>query len=293
MNQGPGSDGTLVGDPTKVTNQSVATFPDLRVTRTGTGYTLTASAGGFASVTSNPFSILEPTDIIGLAFRIQPGATAAGRAIAPALKVATVNSLGNTVGTGTSPITLSLVVGTGTPGASLGGTLTVSAVGGEATFSDITVDSAGANYRLLATSPGLTEDTSIAFSVTAGTAVRLAFTGQPATEPARSAFTPPPRVSILDAAGNLVTGATNTVALYITNSNRHVRRDAVGSDDRRGGGRRRQLPGREHRDHRHGIHPDGRSHRPRLRRIHGVRHTTTATTAAVVVARRPAAPSRH
>lgn len=206
----------LVGDVTKNTGGSgIATFTDLRVTRTGS-FVLRASAPGYPETVSQPFSVLEPSDIIGLAVRVQPSTTVAGQPIAPSIKVATVNDQGNTVTTGTQAISLTIVLGTGTTAASLTGTTTVNATGGEATFTNVALDSAGVGYRLLATSPGLTADTTQAFDVTAGALAGLRFVVQPTTQSSGTAFTPPPRVHVLDAQGNLVTGATTSVALYIT-----------------------------------------------------------------------------
>ncbi len=71
----------------------------------------------------------------------------------------------------TNAVTLALTAGTG-----LGGTLTATAQNGIASFSNLTVSTAG-NYTLLATSTGLTSATSAAFTVT--TPVKLAFLVQP------------------------------------------------------------------------------------------------------------------
>src|SRR5262245_12672644 len=66
----------------------------------------------------------------------------------------------------TGNVTIALTPGTGTPGAILGGTTTVAAVGGVATFNDLTVDTAGTGYTLSATSDALTPVTTSAFDVT-------------------------------------------------------------------------------------------------------------------------------
>ena len=55
---------------------------------------------------------------------------------------------GNTVTCAAGTVTASLVAGTGTPGAVLGGDTNVSLVGGVATFSDLSIDLAGAGYTL-------------------------------------------------------------------------------------------------------------------------------------------------
>src|SRR3989449_8684527 len=64
----------------------VATFFDLSLNKTGTGYTLTASASGFAPVTSTAFDIT-PGTATQLAFAQQPSTTVAGVAISPAVQV--------------------------------------------------------------------------------------------------------------------------------------------------------------------------------------------------------------
>ena len=60
--------------------------------------------------------------------------------------------------------------------ATLGGTLTVTAVGGVATFSGLTLDKPGSGYTLTATNDGLTSATSATFAVTAD---HLVVTAQP------------------------------------------------------------------------------------------------------------------
>src|SRR5256886_17286420 len=64
--------------------------------RTGTGYTLTASASGFAPVTSTAFDII-PGTATQLAFTVQPSNTVAGAAISPAVQVTALDPAGNPV----------------------------------------------------------------------------------------------------------------------------------------------------------------------------------------------------
>lgn len=210
----PRGDASLLGDNTRSTSGGVATFDDLRVNRTGAGYSLTASADGLPNLNSASFDVLEPSDVIALMVQAQPGTTAAGAPFS--VRVAAVNLLGNVVPTAATAVTLSLVPLTGTPGATLSGTISMATVSGLATFTDLRIDSAGAGYRLLATAPALTADTTVAFAITAGATARLAFITQPGTAAAGAAITPGPRVAILDAQGNIVPTASNTVAVYIT-----------------------------------------------------------------------------
>src|SRR5207244_564547 len=73
--------GATLGGTTPVTAVSgVATFFDLSLNKTGTGYTLTASASGFTAVTSTVFDIT-PGTATQLAFTVQPSNAVAGAAI--------------------------------------------------------------------------------------------------------------------------------------------------------------------------------------------------------------------
>ena len=64
-------------------------------------------------------------------------------------------------------------------GATLGGTLTVTASGGVATFSGLTLTKAASGYTLVATSSGLGEGVTNAITVTPASATQLVITQQP------------------------------------------------------------------------------------------------------------------
>ncbi|MEO7913220.1 MAG: hypothetical protein ABIV47_26525, partial [Roseiflexaceae bacterium] len=64
------------------------------------------------------------------------------------------------------PVTLAIKSGTGTAGAVLGGTVTVNAVNGVASFSGLSINKAGNGYRLTATSSGVTSVDSAVFDIT-------------------------------------------------------------------------------------------------------------------------------
>jgi hypothetical protein len=103
-----------------------------------------------------------PTD--QLAFPVQPSGAVAGRIITPAVQVAALDSLGNTDLSFTGAVTVSL--GNNPGGGFLGGTRTVGAVNGVASFGDLTVSSAGTGYTLVASASGATDATSNAFNIT-------------------------------------------------------------------------------------------------------------------------------
>ena len=102
----PGS-GTLAGTVTRAAVNGIATFDDVSIAATGTGYTLVASSTGLTSATSSAFNILAgspPT----LQFQTQPSNVTAGNAISPSVKVKFVNSLGTTITSITTTAFLSI-----------------------------------------------------------------------------------------------------------------------------------------------------------------------------------------
>src|SRR5204862_7419932 len=94
---GTNAGGAILSGTTAVAAVSgVATFFDLSLNKTGTGYTLTASASGFAPVTSTAFDII-PGTATQLAFTVQPSNTVAGATISPAVQVSALDAAGNPV----------------------------------------------------------------------------------------------------------------------------------------------------------------------------------------------------
>ena len=203
---------TLGGTLTAAAAAGVASFADLTLNQPGAGYTLVASAAGLAGATSTGFDVSGGVPA-QLAFVQQPTSAVAGAAITPPITVAVLDASGNTVTTATNAVTLA--IGTNPAGGTLGGTLTVNAAGGVATFSNLTINRSGAGYTLTAGASGLTSATSGGFSITAGAAGGSAFTTEPsASVVAGTGFGV--TVTVLDAQGNTVTGFTGNVALAIT-----------------------------------------------------------------------------
>jgi hypothetical protein len=153
---------------------------------------------------------------IKLSFTGNPRNTAAGSTITPAVQVTVLDGLGSPVSDFSGDVTLAIAAGTGTNGASLAGTTTVTAVGGVATFPSLSIATPGTSYKLAATAAGLTGATSGSFFI-AGPAATLAFTVEPPTTGAASvALTPGVRLTALDALGNRALGFTDLVTLAIT-----------------------------------------------------------------------------
>ena len=161
----PGS-ATLGGQVTRNAVAGVATFADLTLNEVEEGYTLTALASGLTSATSASFNITTGT-VAHLAFSVPPPNATAGLAIAPPSWSRFV-TLSEAVLTGrTDPITISLQTNPGN--STLGGTATVAAVAGVATFSNLTLNKAAVGYRLAAGTANAGGASSNTFDVSAGT----------------------------------------------------------------------------------------------------------------------------
>ncbi|MGH6691863.1 MAG: beta strand repeat-containing protein, partial [Gammaproteobacteria bacterium] len=209
----PPGTGVLDGTTSVAAAAGVASFPGVNIDETGAGYTLTAGATGPTGATSNAFTISAGA-ATQLAFTVQPGNTAAGAALTPAVQVTARDALGNTATGFTGTVTLA--IGTNPPpGGVLDGTTSVAAVAAVASFPGLDIDEAGAGYTLTATAAGLSGATSSAFTVTPGVATQLAFTVQPSNTAAGATITPAVQVTARDALGNTATAFTGTVTLAI------------------------------------------------------------------------------
>lgn len=142
-----------------------------------------------------------------LAYLTQPSDLVAGTTMSPAVRVAVQDSDGHVVTSSSAPVSLAVT----TAGVSLGGTTTVAAAQGIASFGDLTVTKAGTGYTLLATAGTLRSATSSAFSVfSAAAATIAAVAGDGQTAPAGTAVATPPSVLVTDAFGNPVAGVQVT-----------------------------------------------------------------------------------
>jgi hypothetical protein len=208
------SGGTLGGTPTVAAFGGVATFSTLTIDKAGTGYTLTAVAAGLTGATSAAFDITSGS-ATQLILTVQPHNATAGATITPAVQVTALDAGGNTATGFAGNVTVAITSGTGKAGATLAGTRTVAAVAGVATFSALSIDSAGAGYTLTASASGLTSALSASFNITPGAAVSLVFTVQPTATTAGAVITPAVRVTARDAFGNTATAFTGMVTVMI------------------------------------------------------------------------------
>jgi hypothetical protein len=144
-----------------------------------------------------------------LKFQLEPDASYAANTMIT-VKVAVEDSSGLVVDSDNSQVTLALQGGT--VGATLGGTTTVNAVNGVATFS-VSVDSVGTGYALHATDGALTAANSSSFAIVAGSPANIAFTQQPSDAVAGVANSPAIVVTVTDGLGNPIAGDTVNLAV--------------------------------------------------------------------------------
>ena len=204
--------GTLSGTVTVAAVSGVATFGDLSVNRSGTGYTLAASATGLTAAASNVFNV-SAAGATQLSVAVQPSNTQANAAITPAVRVEAQDQFGNVDPSFVAGVTIA--IGTNPSGGTLGGTATVTAVQGAATFSDLTIDLIGTGYTLTASSAGLSNITSNTFDIIAAAASQLVVTVQPTNVVAGVAIAPAVQVEARDAGGNVDAGFTGDITIAI------------------------------------------------------------------------------
>ncbi|HXL07792.1 MAG TPA: hypothetical protein VN964_12785, partial [Gemmatimonadales bacterium] len=157
--------GTLRGSLTVAAVRGVASFTALSIDRAAMGYTLVATATGVRGTTSPPFDVA-PAAAARLAFTAQPHTATVDSVLKPPVQVTAFDTLGNVATSFTGNVTVAL--GPASNGGTLGGTPTMAAVSGFATFADISVNRAGKGYRLTASAGQLAGATSDSFDITAG-----------------------------------------------------------------------------------------------------------------------------
>lgn len=148
-------------------------------------------------------------------FQRPPAVGTPGEALSP-IVVHINDSFGNTVTTYDSPVTLG--INSGPAGGSLGGTLTVNAVNGVATFANITLSAVG-SYTLAAASTTLPPATSVSIAVLPATVVPMVSTTAGARIPSINATVSPTAkptkftIAISGASGVTLHGPKSTWAM--------------------------------------------------------------------------------
>ncbi|MEJ0085481.1 MAG: glycoside hydrolase family 44 protein [Pseudomonadota bacterium] len=168
---GTGTVGAMVvGNATATAVAGVVTFTNLGVDLAGGGYQLNFSAPGLAAVNSAAFDRTSPV-VRSLAIAIQPSGGTPGAAFGtqPVVNVRRNAVLDPT--DNATVVTASLVAGSGTAGAVLSGTTTATSVAGVATFTNLAINLAGADYKLRFTATAVNPADSAIFAVAAAGAV--------------------------------------------------------------------------------------------------------------------------
>jgi len=157
---------TLGGTTSKAASSGSATFSDLTINQYGTAYTLSASATGLTSATSNAFNVSYGA-ASQLSFATAPSSGAyAGVAFTTQPIVNILDAYNNIVANATNTVSLSIANDPPT-GSTLGGTTSMAAVAGVADFSGkgLNISRAGTGFTLSAAATGLTSATSSAFNI--------------------------------------------------------------------------------------------------------------------------------
>jgi hypothetical protein len=160
--------GTLTGTKTVNAVDGIASFTGLSINKAAAGYTLSATSGSLPAATSSAFTIA-PAAAAKLVFTTQP-VNAQGNVSMGSVTGSISDAFDNVVTSATNSVTLSIANNPWKGVIGLGGNLsatqlTVPAVAGVATFTNVSVDKPGVGYTLTAASPSLTPATSTPFNV--------------------------------------------------------------------------------------------------------------------------------
>jgi hypothetical protein len=208
LSSNPG-EGSLAGITTRAAVQGRAAFPDLSIDQPGTGYQLSASSGGLASATSDPFDV-----------RSEPPS---------ALAAVSGNGQTDTVAaTLPSPYVVRVTDSRGDPVKAVEVRWAADASGGSVAPAVVVTDQAG-EARTVHTLGTIVGQYSVTASVTAlpgqavtftsaaraGAGAQLTFTQQPTDTKRGKRISPPVQVTVHDRFGNTATDFTTTVTMTI------------------------------------------------------------------------------
>ncbi len=201
---------TLGGTLTATAQDGVATFSDLMLDRAESGYTLVISGSGPSSSSTDAITVT-PAAVSQLVVTVQPPANVlAGSGFG--LVAVAEDQFGNVATSFDGSVAVALLSNPG--GATLGGTLSVTAQNGVATFTGLTLDEAGTGYTLQVSSNGLAAATTSAFNVTVE---QLVVTVQPpGSISVGSGFGL--TVTAEDSSGNVLTSFNGTVTVALSNN---------------------------------------------------------------------------
>jgi len=189
-------------------------FDSLSLDKTGTGYTLEASALGLTGDTSAPFNIT-PAAATHLGFLQPPVTTVAGSIISPPIKVQVLDAFENQTADSKD---ISLLFGNNPGGSGFSGTSLITATSGLATFPNISIAKAAPGYTFTASVLNFGSVTSPPFDIVPGPAVKFVVINQPGNTVAGVPIATALSVQLQDAKGNLTTSTANVTVDFATNA---------------------------------------------------------------------------
>jgi streptogramin lyase len=152
---------SLEGTLTAAATNGIATFSGLTLTKAGSGYTLAVSGGDVGWGLSSPFVVTPATATQLVILQQPPSAVGVNKTFG--LQAAIEDQYGNIVTSASNYLTVALA--NNPSGATLGGTVTATAVNGIVTFSNLTINKKGKGDTLLLSSAGLAGVTTNAITV--------------------------------------------------------------------------------------------------------------------------------
>ncbi len=208
------SKGKIIGTSSIKVAEGIAVFSDLVIEQLGS-YTFAAKTDSLPEISSETFKIMEPV-AAKLQFKVEPADnTIAGEQINPALQVNVTDRFGNLIIDESIDITLSLSTSTAPPGTKLKGTLKSSSKKGVATFTDLVMETAGQEFKLIASSPDIVTAISQPFAILPAKAMGLKFIEQPQNAIAGTKISPIIKVGVMDKFKNLVSQTDHEITLNL------------------------------------------------------------------------------
>jgi alpha-tubulin suppressor-like RCC1 family protein len=201
---------TLAGRIAVKAVNGVATFSDISLNRSATGYVLLASSPGLGSATTNDIQVVSGPDA-RMVFTLQPSSGIANVPI-PAFRISVQDANGNTTFASGRQINVQLTqFGAG---AVLSGNPNRNVVNGSADFTGLSVTKPG-RYSITASSTGMPSVTSDLFDIIIGPPTKLVFLTQPSIARAGEILTPALTVAVKDAGNNTVVAGSYRVSLSL------------------------------------------------------------------------------
>ncbi len=189
--------GTLVGTTTVNAVNGVAAFTNLRINAIGT-FTLTFTAAGLTAAVSNSFTVTQAPG--SLVILTQPAGSRSGVNFTTQPVIQIRDNTGALIANSTAPVIATVSSGSGV----LGGTTTVNAVAGVATFTNLEIAGVGPQVLTFSIAGTIATIASASFTVAPGAATNLGLATQPGGAQNAIALTTQPVVQVRDGANNAV-----------------------------------------------------------------------------------------